>query len=173
MWSPPSLESPFSPLSDSDMHSPYSMNAHMEEEVAEMKAAIAAEKQFREEHRYSALAGEIAAKKQLRKMKAEKKDGHREAAHEDLPPQSSVYEYGASESSDEPYSDEERGPSDVDKPPAAVDIEMAEANVVNEDDSGHQDDSDSDDADDADSDSDDSDDSDEDSEGSDASEVTS
>ena len=97
-------------------------------------------------------------------------DSHREAAHEDLPPQSPVYEYGASESSDETYSDEERGPSVIDQPPAAVDIEMAEANVINEDDSGHQDDSDSDDADDADSDSDDSD---EDSEGSDASEVTS
>ena len=96
------------------------------------------------------------------------KDGHREAAHEDLPPQSPVYEYGASESSDGPYSDEECGPSVVDQPPAAVDTEMAEANVVNEDDSDDQDDSDSDDADDA-----DSDDSDEDSEGSDASEVTS
>ena len=79
------------------------------------------------------------------RKKAEKKDGHREAAHEDLPPQSPVYEYGASESSDEPYSDEECGPYVVDQPPAAVD------------------DSDSDDADDADSDS----------EGSDASEVTS
>ena len=106
MWSPPSPESPFSPLSDSDMHSPYSINAHMEEEMAEMEAAIAAEKRFREEHGYSALPGEIAAKKQLRKMKVEKKDGHREAAHEELPPQSPVYEYGASDSSDEPYSDE-------------------------------------------------------------------
>ena len=76
-------------------------------------------------------------------------------ARGDLPPQSPVYEYGASESSDEPYSDEERGPSVVNQPPAAVDIEMAEANVVNEDDSGQQDDSN------------------EDSEGSDASEVTS
>ena len=99
MWR---LESPFSPLSDSYMHSPYSMNAHMEEEVAEMEAAIATEKRFREEHGYSALPGEIAAKKQLRKMKAEKKDGHREAAHEDLPPQSPIYEYRALESSDEP-----------------------------------------------------------------------
>ena len=62
----------------------------------------------------------------------EKKDGHHEAAHEDLPPQLPVYEYGASESSDE-----KRGPSVVDQPPVAIDIEMAEANVVNEDDSGH------------------------------------
>ena len=160
MWSPPSPESPFSPLSDSDMYSPYTMHAMLEEE----EAGIEEEKRFREEHGFSALPGEIAAEKRLRK-KAEKKDGHREAAHEDLPPQSPVYEYVASESSDE-----ERGPSVVDQPPAAVDIEMAEANVVNEDDSGDQYDSDSDDADDADSDSDDSD---EDSEGSDASEVTS
>ena len=104
----------------------------MEEEEAEIEE----EKRFREEHGFSALPGEIAAEKRLRK-KAEKKDGHREAAHEDLPPQSPVYEYEASESSDEPYSDEERWPSVVDQSPAAVNIEMAEANVVNEDDSGH------------------------------------
>ena len=165
MWSPPSPESPFSPLSDSDMHSPYTMHTMLDDEEAEIKAAIEAEKRFREEHGFSALPGEIVAEKRLRK-KAEKKDGHREAAHEYIPPQSPVYEYGASESSDE-----ERGPSVVDQPPAAIDIEMAEANVVNEDDSGNQDDSDSDNADDADSD--DSDDSDEDFEGSDASEVTS
>ena len=78
MWSPLSPESLFSPMSDSDMHSPYTMNAHMEEEVA-----IAAEKRFREEHGYSALPGEIAAKKQLRKMKAVAQD---EGGEERRPP---------------------------------------------------------------------------------------
>ena len=101
MWSPPSPESPFSPLSDSDMFLPYTTHALLEEEEAEIEAAIEEEKRFREEHGFSALPGEIAAEKRLRK-KAEKKHDHREAAHEDLPPQSPVYEYGASESSDEP-----------------------------------------------------------------------
>ena len=104
MWSP---ESPFSPLSDSDMYSSYTMHAMLEEEEAAIEAEIEEEKRFHEEHEFSALPGEIAAGKRLRK-KAEKKDGHREAEHEDLPPQSPVYEYGASESSDE-----ERGPSVV------------------------------------------------------------
>ena len=92
-------------------------------------------------------------------------------AHGDLPPQSPVYEYGASESEDEPYSDEERGPAVVDQPPAAVDQAPApveqppEANVVNEDVSADSEE-DSDDEDSEDSD-------DNDSEDSDASEVTS
>ena len=92
-------------------------------------------------------------------------------ARGDLPPQSPVYEYGASESSDEPYSDEERGPAVVDQPPAAVVIEpitpIAEVNVVIEDISGDEnsDDMDSYEGDDKEDDEDDSDDS-------DASEVT-
>ena len=52
-----------------------------------MEAAIEEEKRFRKERGWSALPSEIVAKKRLRKMKAEKKDGHREAAREDLPPQ--------------------------------------------------------------------------------------
>ena len=41
MWSPPSPDSSFSPLSDSDVFSPYSMNTFREEEEeAEMEAAI-------------------------------------------------------------------------------------------------------------------------------------
>ena len=90
MWSPPSPESPFLPLSDSDMFSSYTMHAFMEEEEAEIEAAIEEEKRLREEHRLSALPGEISAEKRLHKMKAEKKDDHRDAAHEDLPPQSLI-----------------------------------------------------------------------------------
>ena len=64
-----------------------------------------------------------------------KEDPYKEACG-DLPSQSLVYEYGASDSEDEPYSDDERGPSVVHQPP------MAEANVVNEDVSGDSEDSD-------------------------------
>ena len=180
-WSPPSPQSPYSPMSDSDIFSPRTMHGMLEDEVEDMEAAIEEELRFRDKHGFGAMSD--AAFKRLRKEAAGKKKAlvPAEAAHEDLPPQSPVYEYGASESSDEPYSDEERGPMVVDQPPTAIDQPPeAEANVVNEDDSGISgsrsgscsaaaDDEDVDDAnviEDFDSDS-------EDSKGSDASEVTS
>ena len=72
-------------------------------------------------------------------------------ARGDLSPQSPVYEYGASESSDEPYSDEEYGPAVVDQPPAPVVIvPIAEPNVVDMDISGEGNSDDMDDTDDED-----------------------
>ena len=83
----------------------------------------------------------------------------------DLLPQSPLWDHATSESSDEPYSDEGRGPAIVDRPPISDDdmAPMAEANVVNEDvsrsgsDDFHSDVEDSDSSDDEDSDFDDSD----------------
>lgn len=66
-----------------------------------------------------------------------KKEQPYKVARGDLPPHSPVYEYGASKPSDDPYSDEERGPAVLDQPPAPVVIApIAEAKVVNEDISG-------------------------------------
>ena len=171
-------------MSDAEFVSPRTMHGMLEDEVEEMEAAIEEELRFRDKHGFGAMSDAVF--KRLRREAAEKKKAAEalvpapaaeapEAAHEDLRPQSPVYEYGASESSDEPYSDEGRGPMVVDQPPAAVDQPPeAEANVVNEDDSGisgsrsgfGSTDDDDDVVEESDSDS-------EDSKGSDASEVTS
>ena len=97
-WSPPTPESPYSLLSDEE---------EREEEEQEEEVWLL------EEVGFSALPDK--AKKRFHK-EAEKKDDTCDCgeAHGDLPPQSPLYSYGASESSDEPYSDKEPGPSIVD-----------------------------------------------------------
>ena len=81
----------------------------------------------------------------------EREEEEERLEEKNLPPQSPVYEYGASESSDEPYSDEERGPAVVDQPPAPVVIApIAEPNVVIEDIPGEGNSDDMDDSDDED-----------------------
>ena len=97
MWrSTSNPESPYSPPSDAEVHSPYTMHTFYEEELAELKAA-----------------GWAAGRES-------KKDSHCEVARGDLPLQSPVYEYGASESEDEPYSEKQRGPAVMDQAPAAI-----------------------------------------------------
>ena len=115
MWrSTSSPESPYSLPTDSEVHSPYTMHAFYREELAELKAAG------------RAVGWGL------------KKDSRYEVARGDLLPQSPVYEYGASELEDEPYSDEEHGPAVVDQPAAIIDQAPApveqppDANVVNE-----------------------------------------
>ena len=68
-----------------------------EEEQAEMEEAIADEVRFRKEHA-------------LPELEEKKKKGDDasddDVVHGDLPPQSPLWDYATSESSDEPYSDE-------------------------------------------------------------------
>ena len=99
-----------------------------EEEQAEMEEAIEDEVRFRKEHGLP----ELEEKKKMKKGDIASDD---DVVRGDLPPQSPLWDYATSESSDEPFSDEGRGPAVVDTPPVSDDnmAPMADANVVNED----------------------------------------
>ena len=123
-------DSPVSSPPDSWLHSPFTLRAMEEEEQAEMEEAIEDEVRFRKEHGLP----ELVEKKEKKKKKGDDASED-DMVHGDLPPQSPLWDYATSESSDEPFSDERRGPAVVDTPPVSDDDmePIAEANVVNED----------------------------------------
>ena len=129
-WSSPSKplnpgleDSPVSSPPASWLHSPFTLHAMEEEERAEMEEAREYEVRFRKEHGLP----ELEEKKEKKKKKKKKKKGDDasddDVVRGDLLPQSPLWDYSTSESSDKPYSDEGRGPAivatapDEDEPP--------------------------------------------------------
>ena len=111
-WSSPSKplslgleDSPVSSPPDSWLHSPFTLRSMEEEEQAEMEEAIEDEVRFRKEHGLPKLE----EKKEKKKKKKGDDASDDDVVRGDLPPQSPLWDYTTSESSDEPYSNEGNG----------------------------------------------------------------
>ena len=124
-----------------------------------MEEAVEEEVRYRKDRGLPELEGKKEKKKKKKKKKGDDASDDN-MLRGDIPPQSPLWDDATLESSDEPFSDEGRGPAVVDMPPVSNDdmAPMAEANVVNEDvsrsgsEDSHSDVEDSDSSDDEDSD---------------------
>ena len=96
-------DSPVSSPPDSWLHSPFTLRAMEEEEQSEMEEAIEDDVRFRKEHGLPKL--EEKKKNNNKNKKGDDAYDDDDVVRGDLPPQSPLWDYETSESSDEPFSD--------------------------------------------------------------------